>query len=153
MNPDKEYLADQLWKCYLSGKPHLKQTGDRRHIELWIRHKYRCEYCGEPLLSDLIRFYSAQLDHLLPKAKYPDETIKDNPDNWVLSCYTCNQIKRAFDPWEKLMGRGKSSEQIDINANREALLQECRKYIDEKKEKWNATREKVIAITGDDNRT
>lgn len=153
MNFDKESLADQLWKSYLSGKPHLKQTGDRRHIDLWIRYKYRCGYCGAPLLSDIIKFYSSQLDHLLPKADYKYPHLKDIPENWVLSCFCCNQIKRTFDPWEKLMGKIKPPEPSDIIANREALLQECRKYINEKKEIWIATLEKVITITGDGNQT
>jgi len=107
--------------------------------------------CGEPLLSDLIRFYSAQLDHLLPKAKYPH--LKDSPKNWVLSCYPCNQIKRAFDPWEKLMGKEKSPKEINIDQNRKALTKECREYINAQKKEWKVTLEKVIAITVNDNRT
>lgn len=55
----------------------------------------RCEYCGSDLLHDRLGYGVGLVDHLLPKASYPD--LKDCPDNWVYSCRPCNDIKHAFD--------------------------------------------------------
>ena len=83
------------------------EPGKRRWIKIWARDGFCCVYCGKNLLSDVIRMTSAQLDHIIPKSKYKGYINEDS--NLVLSCYCCNQIKRAFDPLEK------QSEQVKIN--------------------------------------
>ena len=62
----------------------------------FARNRGRCGYCGCDVLADRLGYATAQIDHLLPQSKYPEH--KDNPDNWMLSCYLCNHVKRDWDP-------------------------------------------------------
>ncbi len=145
MNPDDKLLVDLLWESGLSGKAHLSQKGDSRHVRLWVRDEFKCAYCDEPLLTDLIRFFSAQLDHLLPKSKYPH--LEDIEGNWVLACFPCNQLKRAFDPWKEFNGPETKPERGDVLVNRGVLIEVCRKYLQARRKGWNDMRQRVITIT------
>lgn len=91
-------IIENLRIAGLSGSP--GKPGNRRHVAMWNRANFKCEYCGYELLKDLNSMRGAQLDHLLPQSRYPE--LKDIDDNWVLSCYSCNQFKRDFDPSESL---------------------------------------------------
>ena len=62
----------------------------------FVRYRGRCAYCGQDLLVDRQGYATAQIDHLLPQASYPEYT--DEQDNWVLSCNLCNHTKRDWDP-------------------------------------------------------
>ncbi|KPK48103.1 MAG: hypothetical protein AMS22_15850 [Thiotrichales bacterium SG8_50] len=73
--------------------------------------------------------FSAQVDHLLPKSRYPE--YADTEANYVLSCYCCNQIKRDFDP---LNARPELKEAA-LDKCRDALIEVCRQYIGERLEK------------------
>jgi len=46
-------------------------------------------------LEGLSDFYAADIDHLLPKSRYPE--IESDINNWVLSCRACNSIKGKMD--------------------------------------------------------
>jgi len=71
---------------------------------------------------------SAQIDHILPQSKY--KTYKDEDTNMVLSCYCCNQIKRAFDPLEKLSEQERMLITVEtLDSFREKLLSICRHYV------------------------
>tara|TARA_R110002153_G_C13308768_1_gene496245 strand:+ start:2387 stop:2746 length:360 start_codon:yes stop_codon:yes gene_type:complete len=62
-----------------------------------------CEYCGKKNL----KVYGwcekvdtkdvATVDHFYPKSKY--DNLKKNKDNFVVSCYSCNNIKKD-NLWE-----------------------------------------------------
>jgi len=66
-------------------------------IALCLRHDGKCAYCGLDLLSSqAICYHLWCLDHLLPQATYPK--LKDNRENHILACRSCNNIKGAFDP-------------------------------------------------------
>jgi hypothetical protein len=68
-------------------------------IILCLRHSGECAYCGLDLLSSHgICYHLWCLDHLLPQAKYPG--LKDHPENHILCCRPCNNIKGVFDPDE-----------------------------------------------------
>ena len=60
-------------------------------VEMGIRAKFCCEYCGKDLLTDVDTYDSWQKDHIIPNG------IND-PDNLAVSCKTCNFIKRGTDP-------------------------------------------------------
>jgi hypothetical protein len=105
-----------------------EKPGNPRWIKIWVRDNFCCGYCGANLLEDVIRMSSAQIDHILPKSKYKE--YKDEDSNMVLACYCCNQIKRAFDPLEKLP----EQEKILMNAEtlesfRSKLLSICGNYL------------------------
>lgn len=123
--------------------------GCSAHVEIWVRHRFKCAYCGEDLLKDIVRLQSAQLDHLLPKTEYP--AFKDEPNNLVLACFACNQWKRTFDPLgyepvlkQKVMA-GKATPD-DLAIHRESLIRICwerrlKERFEERKrdlDRWNS---------------
>jgi len=125
---DMENIVDQLSQDARLTSKYGDKPGDPRWIKIWVRDRFCCVYCGENLLLDVIHMTSAQLDHIVPKSRYKDYTNEDS--NLVLSCYCCNQIKRAFDPLKEL------PEQVKMNLSpetfdkyRDELLSVCRNYI------------------------
>lgn len=119
MDSDKnDKLMEDLRKAGLSGK--IGKTGSPIHIRIWIRDEFKCAYCGEELLKDIIRVQSAQLDHLLPKHKYP--AYKDKEENWVLACYACNQWKRTFDPLDHLSAFDRAASLHNLSIYRDELI-------------------------------
>lgn len=49
----------------------MLQCGDTKWVRIRIRDEFKCVYCKEELLKDVIRMNSAQIDHLLQKSRYP----------------------------------------------------------------------------------
>lgn len=63
-----------------------KSTGKKRRFELFKRDGFACQYCGaHPPAAVLV------LDHIIPVAAGG----KDDDDNLVTACETCNQGKAA----------------------------------------------------------
>jgi 5-methylcytosine-specific restriction endonuclease McrA len=86
----------QKWEQIEFNKNYLKGI-ESEHGSL------HCEYCGK---EDLIiyEWYEkrddnvvATVDHFLPSSKY--QNLKKDPNNFVVSCYSCNNKKRD-DIWE-----------------------------------------------------
>ena len=140
-----EKLVTQLWEAGLAGKPHRHEKGDRRHIRMWISHQFECGYCGENLLTDVVRMFSAQLDHLVPRAKYRE--LEYVEENWVLACSLCNQLKHGFDPWKELNGDATAPTIRDIENNRDTLVHVSKKYLRKLRDEWSAMRLRVLDIT------
>lgn len=139
-----EKLVTQLWEAGLAGKPHVHDNkGDRRHIRMWLSHQCKCGYCGENLIADTGRIFNAELDHLLPKTKYPE--LKEVEHNWVLACRLCNQLKRDFDPWEQLNLQSSPTSE-DVLAYRDALIGVSEKRLQLLRADWNEMRSRVEAI-------
>lgn len=65
-------------------------------FEIWNRTDFHCAYCGFDLLRSLNDFKQGELDHLLPQGEYP--SLVHCPWNLVLTCVTCNKLKRNWDP-------------------------------------------------------
>lgn len=143
--PENEALVKELRKLGLAGKPHKGEEGDPLHVRMWVRQEYKCGYCGENLLTDCIRIFSAQLDHLLPRGKYP--WLAEVEDNWVLACFPCNQLKRDFDPWKQYKGADVSPEPEDITICRDRLIEISRNHLDRLRYSWNSMRTSVLDIT------
>ena len=55
-----------------------------------------CSYCEENLMTSRVGYSSITLDHLLPKSLYPE--LEEHPNNHVLSCASCNTMKRTWNP-------------------------------------------------------
>jgi hypothetical protein len=121
MNPIDE-LVEGLTRAGLSGK--WGEPSNPRWVRIWARDQWRCGYCGEDLLKDVIRMHSAQIDHLLPASPYPE--YRDTDKNFVLSCYCCNQIKRDFDP----LGDHEEMKESPLEQNRDRLIDISRKHIE-----------------------
>ena len=145
---DPEGLVAQLLKAGLSGKVGLVgkswNLGKSEHVRMWVRHEYKCGYCGENLLTDVPRMMSSQLDHLLPKWKYPD--LYNVEDNWVLACFCCNQIKRHFDPWKSLTSSIDVPTRENIAFFRQVLIEISRIRLKPFREQQQEMHERVISI-------
>ena len=58
------------------------------------RDKGICQYCGNDLLSNFSAYWSATVDHIVPRC----EKGSDEKENLVLSCPACNgMLSRAKD--------------------------------------------------------
>ena len=121
-----ENLIAELVKAGLSGKS--GEPSDPKDVGIWVRDEFKCIYCGEYLLKDRIRMISAQIDHVLPKSKYKE--FAELPNNRVLSCFCCNQIKGPFDPLDKMPLDIKSKLSAGtFKEYRQRLIEVCRNYI------------------------
>jgi hypothetical protein len=65
-------------------------------LQVWAECDFRCAYCDADLLSSYDLYALGQTDHLLPRGAYPQ--LCESPSNHVLSCWTCNRLKRHWDP-------------------------------------------------------
>ncbi|MCY4059499.1 MAG: HNH endonuclease [Gammaproteobacteria bacterium] len=97
----------------------------------FVRYRGRCGYCGQDLLVDRQGYATAQIDHLLPQSRYCE--YKNCPDNWVLSCYLCNQTKRDWDPLKDRPGEDHPSAILKDDQRRADLIAEVRAHISERR--------------------
>ena len=67
----------------------------REQVTLGIRARFRCEYCGRDMLASVDDYRAWETDHIVPTSKGGPA---DNIENWALSCWTCNRIKRNWLP-------------------------------------------------------
>lgn len=61
---------------------------------VFVRAKGCCEYCGEQLMHDRIKWDSVQFDHIIPKSKGGT----NDHENLALSCKVCNNAKMTYVP-------------------------------------------------------
>ena len=102
-----------------------------------------CEYCGHELIFDRLGYACAQIDHLLPRAKYPEQ-ITGMQQNFVLSCSLCNGLKRD-DP---ILKTGEDPETMLIN-ERDELIDRAKKVIADKLQEPNRHWNQAITIFKD----
>ena len=62
--------------------------------ETYIRDKYKCVYCGKDMIERFEDWMSLHIDHIIPVSKGG----KDDLNNRVTSCSTCNTQKHTFLP-------------------------------------------------------
>jgi 5-methylcytosine-specific restriction endonuclease McrA len=72
----------------------IEKGCSRRDATVFVRAKGCCEYCGEQLMHDRIKWGSVQFDHIIPKS----EGGSDDHENLALSCKVCNNAKMTFIP-------------------------------------------------------
>lgn len=84
----RKHITDILVKKYRWGE---------LDIELGFESDFRCVYCGKDFLSSVDNYNEWQKDHIIPQSKGGD---KENKDNLVASCKTCNFIKGKYSPKE-----------------------------------------------------
>lgn len=145
---EPEGLVTQLLRAGLAGKLGLAgkswKLGKPEHVRMWVRHEYKCGYCGQNLLTDVPRMMSSQLDHLLPKRDYSG--LHNVEDNWVLACFCCNQIKRDFDPWKWLTSSVDKPTRENIAFFRQALIEISRDHLKPFRDQQQELHERVISI-------
>jgi len=112
----------------------INSSWDPETLELGIRARFKCEYCGCNFFSSTNNYDSIQRDHLIPIMAGGTDTF----NNLVLSCKTCNFIKRNWHP---------SSDLIRIS-NREELLSLAKEYVLKKRKvkETKMEKEKKLAI-------
>ena len=108
----------------------LVPRGDWSHdtLEVWLRAKGFCEYCGKDLQRSSDDFYHGyNIDHVMPASRGG----RSNHENYALACRACNLIKRDF-----------ISAHDQMNASREELIERAREHIQQRRQQ-NEQRMKV----------
>lgn len=86
----------------------------------------RCTYCYRDLIADRLGFACGEIDHLLPRNRYP--ALADIIDNWVLACSLCNSVKGRHDVLRDGEDHTKALTEI-----RDTLIVRAREYIFEQR--------------------
>lgn len=117
----------------------------RRWALPMVRNRGRCGYCGRDLVVDRLGYATAQIDHLLPQARYPDQA--DCEDNWVLSCALCNHTKSDWDPLDP---DEKHDARQALERQRAELIRRAKCYIELRRmeavdREWRTVRSVLVA--------
>lgn len=116
---------------------------NRQTAVAFIKSKGRCIYCGIDLLSDWHNYQCSQLEHILPKAKYPD--LEWNEDNCVLGCTACNMIKHNFDPLKGCEAASQNPSEY-LSSHKEELIVKAREHIFARLPEMKASMKRVSDI-------
>jgi hypothetical protein len=121
--------------------PDLKPGWTIEGIILWLRHGGKCAYCGCDLLASRgVCYHFFEYDHLLPQAKSMYPELKNHPQNKVLACPHCNNIKCAYDPNAGTSIYTRDGELTE--EQREKLIVRAKEYVLQKKALLDASFEK-----------
>ncbi len=114
---------------------------DNNTAKLYIESKGKCTYCGTDLFFNLLTYYSGDMEHILPKSKYPE--LKQNDLNYVVSCRVCNQSKGR----KNFLTKDEEKNPIAmLTEHREELINRIKEYIKTKKQEKEKTYEEVKKI-------
>ncbi|HEX8636122.1 MAG TPA: HNH endonuclease [Pyrinomonadaceae bacterium] len=93
--PREEYPVPSVVrrKIYINVRRRREASGMKR-LRIYIRDKYRCQYCGERKLPATLT-----LDHIYPRSRGGD----NSPVNIVTACLACNNRKGNRTPDEARM--------------------------------------------------
>lgn len=108
----------------------------------WVRSRGRCEYCKQDLLNNRLGYAVGQIDHLLPKSKYPQ--YEHNSDNLILTCSSCNGVKHDFDP----ISPSENDEEM-LKNHRQELIDRVRQYLRVKFQQYDKDWHTALDILGD----
>jgi len=83
--------ADLVEQLAAGGEP-VFDTWSRETAEVWVRARFRCEYCDASFLENHRAYRTGQVDHILPKSRFgePNTTL-----GLALACSYCNSVKSA----------------------------------------------------------
>jgi 5-methylcytosine-specific restriction endonuclease McrA len=110
---------------YINVRRRQEASGTKR-IRIYIRDKYRCQYCGEKKAPRELT-----LDHILPRSRGGD----NSPVNIVTACVQCNNRKGDRTPAEARMPLLTSQSALRVKLERVVLCHyaeargEWRKYL------------------------
>jgi hypothetical protein len=102
-------------------------------IVAYLRDRGVCQYCGCNLFENFESLFGKQeLDHLLPKTRYPHLEI--HIWNLVTACRLCNNLKRHWDPNEAVPIVYHGGPATDFGETHYLeLLRRAKLYVDEKR--------------------
>lgn len=110
---------------YINVRRRQEASGTKR-IRIYIRDKYRCQYCGEKKAPRELT-----LDHILPRSRGGD----NSPVNIVTACVQCNNRKGDRTPAEARMPLLTTQSALRVKLERVVLCHyaearsEWRKYL------------------------
>ena len=101
-----------------------------------------CVYCGENLVETRLGYSSIEMDHLLPKSIY--KKVEWDFDNHVLSCSSCNGMKKNWNPLEE----GENALEM-LRGNKQEIINRVSDYLSDKIEarenEWQRVRAKFTS--------
>lgn len=98
-----------------------------------------CVYCNMDLVGDSRKYALGVIDHLLPESKY--KNLRNQPQNWILSCAGCNYVKGDFD----CLKPGEDAQDMLLN-HRNELLQRVKDWFEKLYAENEKERKKVAEI-------
>ncbi|HEX8127789.1 MAG TPA: HNH endonuclease [Pyrinomonadaceae bacterium] len=125
--PREEYPVPSVVrrKTYINVRRRREASGMKR-LRIYIRDKYRCQYCGERKLPATLT-----LDHIYPRSRGGD----NSPVNIVTACLDCNNRKGNRTPDEARMPLLTTQSALRVRLERVVLCHyaearpEWRKYL------------------------
>ncbi|WP_206484426.1 HNH endonuclease signature motif containing protein [Thalassotalea sp. G2M2-11] len=117
-------------------KDELIATGDwsEEQAQLAVEFNFECAYCDKNLISSVDSHREWQTDHIVPSSA----NGKDIPENYALSCRTCNTIKHIWNPLEAYTGKGAPS--------KNELIKIARSYVHTVRAKEQSDLDKYLKI-------
>lgn len=95
-------------------------------VEIWVRSRFRCEYCGADLLRNPQVYGMAESDHILPVSKYP--ALANDLNNYAHTCGLCNRLKRNWDPADGDPAFSSVGDRLTTEQRR-SLIGRCREHL------------------------
>jgi 5-methylcytosine-specific restriction endonuclease McrA len=125
--PSTEYPVPSVVRrrTYINVRRRREASGMKR-LRIYIRDKYRCQYCGERKLPATLT-----LDHIYPRSRGGD----NSPLNIVTACLACNNRKGNRTPEEARMPLLTTQSALRVRLERVVLCHyaearpEWRKYL------------------------
>ena len=105
---EREFMLDELTTTH---------RWNQTTLNLAIQSGFKCEYCDRDLIISVDDYSGVQLDHILPKSKYPQ--YENDFNNLATACRFCNFLKRAWNP----------SNPAQPNLGRDELIKRVRDHL------------------------
>lgn len=103
---------------------------------VYLRAKFRCEYCDLNFLESPVNFKQIEVDHIVPRSAGGTES----EENLAAVCRTCNvRWKSRWNP------RKQVTSQV---ATRADLVSACREYVRERPKKTSEEIARILRILG-----
>ncbi len=99
---------------------------DAFSVELGIRARFKCEYCGKDMFASVENYKEWTQNYIIPNSKGGIHS----EENIALACRTCGySIKNKWNPADHI--KGESSRAALINATREHIAQQRKNLLEE----------------------
>lgn len=106
-------------------------------IELALRAKCKCEYCGIDLFSSCDSYILWEVDHIVPKSCGTHNFDFNDFNNLAISCSQCNWLKSKYNPLDEILSK---------NFDREKCIIIAKNYINERRAKKQDELNSIIKI-------
>ena len=98
----------------------ISKYGFYKHALEWQeRAGFKCEFCSADLLGSVDAYSVWESEHIVPRKVGGLDAL----ENMALACRPCNQLKGTYDP----------RDQAGPDADRDALVAEARRYVQQRR--------------------